>query len=144
MRLVQSVGVSPACALAPQHVLDHGGQNSLWSARVWKRLPQGGLTPELLCTACARVHRYEYAHTHRSVSCGFLCYVYCNYNCYFLNKYVLIWLYPVLVVAHEIFFSCSMWDLVPWTEIKPGPPALGTWSLSHWTTREVPVIKLFK
>ena len=30
-----------------------------------------------------------------------------------------------------------MWDLVPWSEIKPGPPALGAWSLSHWTTREV-------
>ena len=23
--------------------------------------------------------------------------------------------------------------------IKPGPPALGAWILSHWTTREVPV-----
>ena len=27
-----------------------------------------------------------------------------------------------------------MWDLVP------RPPALGVWSLSHWTTREVPTI----
>ena len=33
-------------------------------------------------------------------------------------------------------FSCSMWDLVPWPEIKPGPPALGVWSLNHWATRE--------
>ena len=31
-----------------------------------------------------------------------------------------------------------MWDLVPWPEIKPGPPVLGAWSLSHWTTREAP------
>ena len=30
--------------------------------------------------------------------------------------------------------SCSIWDLVPWPGIEPGPPALGTWSLSHWTT----------
>ena len=30
-----------------------------------------------------------------------------------------------------------MWDLVPRPGIKPGPPALGAWSLSHWTTREV-------
>ena len=36
--------------------------------------------------------------------------------------------------------SCGMWDLVPWPEIEPGPPALGIWHLSHWTTREVPVI----
>ena len=34
--------------------------------------------------------------------------------------------------------SCSMWDLVPQPRVKPGPPALGGRSLSHWTTREVP------
>ena len=34
--------------------------------------------------------------------------------------------------------SCSMWDLVPWPGLKPGPSALGTWSLNHWITREVP------
>ena len=44
-----------------------------------------------------------------------------------------IWLCWVLVSARRIF-SCRMWDLLPW----PGPPALGVWSLSHWTTREVP------
>ena len=38
-----------------------------------------------------------------------------------------------------------MWDLVFRQGIKPGPPALGAWSLSHWTTREVPgaVFKLY-
>ena len=30
------------------------------------------------------------------------------------------------------------WDLVPWPGIEPGPLALGMWSLSHCTTREVP------
>ena len=30
-----------------------------------------------------------------------------------------------------------MWDLVPQPGIEPGPPALGVWSLTHWTTREV-------
>ena len=30
-----------------------------------------------------------------------------------------------------------MWDLLPWLGIKPGPSALGVWSLSHWNTREV-------
>ena len=28
----------------------------------------------------------------------------------------------------------GMWDLVPWSGIEPGPPALGVHSLSHWTT----------
>ena len=40
-----------------------------------------------------------------------------------------------------IWLSCSMWALVPGPEIEPGPPVLGAWSLSHWTTREVPVVK---
>ena len=35
-------------------------------------------------------------------------------------------------------FSCGMWGLVPWPGIKPRPLVLGTWSLSQWTTREVP------
>ena len=33
---------------------------------------------------------------------------------------------------------CGTWDLVCSPGIKPGPSALGAWSLSHWTTREVP------
>ena len=35
--------------------------------------------------------------------------------------------------------SCGMWDVVPWPGIEPGLPALGAWSFSHWTTREVPL-----
>ena len=31
-----------------------------------------------------------------------------------------------------------MWDLVLWPGIKPGPLALGVWSLSHWKAKEVP------
>ena len=52
----------------------------------------------------------------------------------------------LLVAACGIFscsrrtLSCSMWDLVPRPGIKPGPPALGARSLSHWTTREVPAL----
>ena len=34
--------------------------------------------------------------------------------------------------------SCRMCDLVPQPGIKPGPPALGVWCLSHSTTRKVP------
>ena len=33
--------------------------------------------------------------------------------------------------------SYSMWHLVSWPRIEPGAPALGVWSLSHWTPREV-------
>ena len=40
--------------------------------------------------------------------------------------------------------SCGMWDLVSWPGIKPGPPALGAWSLNPWTTREVLTILQFK
>ena len=39
--------------------------------------------------------------------------------------------------------SWGMWDLVPQPGIKPGPPALGAQSLSHWTTTEVPDIRQF-
>ena len=61
-------------------------------------------------------------------------------------NYLFIWLCQVLVVAPGIFeilaacriFSCEMWNQVPWWGMEPGPPALGVWGLSHWTTREVP------
>ena len=50
------------------------------------------------------------------------------------------------------FFTCSMktlrcsmwtltwdmWDLITWSGIEPGTPALGAWSLSYRTTREIP------
>ena len=54
--------------------------------------------------------------------------------------YVCIWLLWVLVAACGILnLSCGMWDLVLWRGIEPKPPALGQWSLSHWTTRKVPL-----
>ena len=73
----------------------------------------------------------------------------------YLKKYIFIYLAaPVLVAACRIFvaacgifscsvwtLSCSTWELVPWSGIEPGSPALGAWSLSHWTTREVLVLR---
>ena len=61
---------------------------------------------------------------------------------YLFSFYLCIWLCQVLVATWRIF-SCglwtpSMWDLVPWPGIEPGPPALGAQSISHWTTRAVP------
>ena len=36
---------------------------------------------------------------------------------------------------------CGMWNLIPCPGIEPGH---GAWSLSHWTTREVPLLPLLK
>ena len=41
----------------------------------------------------------------------------------------------------QLFFLAAphgMWDLSFPTRIKPVPPAVGAWSLNHWTTRELP------
>ena len=43
-----------------------------------------------------------------------------------------------LIYLSALGLSCGMWDLVPWPGIELGRPALGAWSLSHWTTREAP------
>ena len=55
---------------------------------------------------------------------------------FFLNLFI--WPHQVLAAALGIF-SCSTWDLLPWPGIEP---ALGAWSLSHWTTREAPVLSV--
>ena len=58
----------------------------------------------------------------------------------YLFYYLFIWLLRVLVVAGGLL-SCGMWtlsSLIPWPGIKPGPPALGSRSLNHCATREVP------
>ena len=39
---------------------------------------------------------------------------------------------------HMWTLGCGMWDLVSRPTIESRPPALGTQSLSHWTTKEVP------
>lgn len=52
------------------------------------------------------------------------------------EKHLFIWLRGVLVVGT---LSCSMWDEVPCPGMEPGPPALGAWSHSPWSTREVPI-----
>ena len=58
----------------------------------------------------------------------------------YINFYLFIWLFQVLIVACRIFscpirtLSFGLWNLVSWPGIEPGPPTLGAWSLSHWTT----------
>ncbi|XP_069417035.1 transcription cofactor vestigial-like protein 4 isoform X2 [Ovis canadensis] len=39
---------------------------------------------------------------------------------------------------------CLTWDPVPRPGIEPRPPSFGAWSLSHWTTGEVPRSHLLK
>ena len=65
----------------------------------------------------------------------------------FFSIYLCLWLHRALV-AHAGSLSCitqilgcSMRNLIPWPGIEPGPPAFGTRSLSHWTTREVPEVE---
>ena len=55
----------------------------------------------------------------------------------FFNIYLLIYLAAVSL-------SCGMWDLVLWPGIKPRAPTLRTQSLSQCTTREVPLLSLFR
>ena len=50
----------------------------------------------------------------------------------FILRFIFIYLFGC------VSLGCSMWDLVPWPGIKPGPPALEAWTLGFWTTREVP------
>ena len=40
--------------------------------------------------------------------------------------------------------SCSRWDLIPRPGTERLPPALGAWSLSHWTIREVPIFRYWR
>ena len=37
----------------------------------------------------------------------------------------------IFIYLSALRLSCSMWDLIPWPGIKPGPSALGAWSLSY-------------
>ena len=37
----------------------------------------------------------------------------------------------LFIYLSALGLSCSMWDLIPWPGIKPGPSALRAWSLSH-------------
>ena len=68
----------------------------------------------------------------------------------FFLKILIYLAHRVLVVACRIFscdmrtLRCGMWDLVPSPGIKPGPPALEAQSLSHWTTREGPILAFLR
>ena len=67
----------------------------------------------------------------------------CLWQHYFIKKKKKIFRLCWVLVAACGIFSCSMQDLIPWPGIKPRAPALGVWSLSHWTTKEVHHVALF-
>ena len=65
---------------------------------------------------------------------------------YFLgkNKTKLFFVFlKILINLVALDLSCGMWNLVSQPGIELGPPSLEAWSLSHWTTREVPA-EMFK
>ena len=57
--------------------------------------------------------------------------------------YLLFFLIFMFIYLAALGLSCGMWDLVPRPRIQPGPHVLGDWSLSLWTTREVPISSFF-
>lgn len=44
----------------------------------------------------------------------------------------------LLIYLASLGLSCGTQNRVPWPWIEPWPPACEAWSLSHWSTREVP------
>ena len=67
------------------------------------------------------VHHTHIAHMHLYPEWGFL----------------LFFEYLFISLA-ALGLSCSMWDLVLWPGMESRASALGLWSVSHWTTGEVP------
>ena len=66
---------------------------------------------------------YIYTHTHTDI------YTYTHKHTVFPFYFKIYLAVPGL--------SCGMQDLIPRPGIEPGPPALGAWSLGHWSSREV-------
>ena len=66
------------------------------------------------------------------------------HHCYRLHLFYFIFKKYLFIYLAVPGLSCGMRDLVPWPGIEPGPPALGAWSLNHWTIKEVPDFFIFK
>jgi len=50
----------------------------------------------------------------------------------------------IIYLFGALGLSCCMWDPVPRPVIKLRPQALGTLSSSHWTTREILQLAIFR
>ena len=64
------------------------------------------------------------------------------FSLYYKFHFLFFWYLFTYLAALGLRYS--IWDLVPWPGIEPRPPALGTWSLSHWATLEVPNSAILK
>ena len=84
-----------------------------------------------LCPSCSASHCFL-------GSCFFLLGSRSFFFSLFLKKYLFFRLHEVCTSCGMQTLSCGLWDLVLWPGIEPRNPALGAWSLSHRTTREVP------
>ena len=67
--------------------------------------------------------------------CLMLCLLFPILFCFSFLSFLI---YILFIYLAALGLSCGMWDLVPWPGVEPRPPALGVWSLSHWTTRGSP------
>ena len=56
------------------------------------------------------------------------------------NIYLFIYLAMLGLICCRGTLCFGLLDLVPWPGVKPRPPSLGAQGLSHWTTREVPIL----
>ena len=66
----------------------------------------------------------------------------CEYTTPLFKKYLFILAVPGLSCSMwDLLVAACMWDLVPQSGSERGPPALGEWSLTHWTTTEVPILR---
>ena len=54
----------------------------------------------------------------------------------YIYIYIYVCIYYIYVALPHLRFATG--DLIPQPRINPGFPSLGAWSLSHWSTREVP------
>ena len=85
-----------------------------------------GIEPASLASTCTgRQVCYQLSHQGRSKYFFFIDLAVLSLSCDMLD----------LLAAACRILSCDMWNLVPLSGIKPGPPALGAWSLNHRTTR---------
>ena len=84
-------------------------------------------------------------HCHLSLMCGFLFIKknFLNGDCFDVDHFKnLNWIcYNMISVLHSLqFWLKDMWDLISPTRVWTHMPCTGNWSLTHWTTREVPCL----
>ena len=73
---------------------------------------------------------------------------YCSFDLHFSKKLAMLNIFScdfLTIFSLICIFFCAPWEILdPLPEMAPMPPALGAWSLNHWTAREVPVTSSLK